>query len=213
VVVAAGSGTRFGGAKQFARLGGQVVAERSVEACRSVAGSVVLVVPPGGTYPAHGADAVVPGGPTRSSSVRCGLRAVPDVVDVVVVHDAARPLASAEQFRAVVQALRDPKVDAAICAVPVADTIKRVAHGTVVETLRRAELVAVQTPQAFRADILRRAHSGDPEATDDAALVEAVGGVVRVVPGDPTNIKLTTATDLERAQALCSRAVTLEHSR
>lgn len=212
VVVAAGSGARFGGPKQFADLAGRVVAERSVDACRSVAATVVLVVPPGCAQPAHGADAVVPGGPTRSASVRCGLAAVPDDVEVVVVHDAARPLAGPGLFRAVTQALVDPQVDAAICAVPVADTIKRVVDETVVETLHRPELVAVQTPQAFRADTLRRAHRGEPEATDDAALVEALGGVVRVVPGDPANIKLTTAADLERAAAACGTGVPMEAS-
>lgn len=213
VVVAAGTGVRFGGAKQFADLAGRVVAERSVSACRSVATGVVLVVPPGGVHPAHGADVVVPGGSTRSASVRCGLSAVPDDVDVVVVHDAARPLAGAGLFRAVTDALTDPQVDAAICAVPVPDTIKRVVDGVVVETLRRAELMAVQTPQAFRATTLRRAHRDEPDATDDAALVEALGGVVRVVPGDPANLKLTSAADLERAAAICGAGAPWEAAR
>lgn len=204
VVVAGGSGTRFGRPKQFALLAGRPVVEWSVAACRPAAGGVVLVVPDGHLDRPHGADTVVAGGPTRSASVRNGLAAVPGDAAVILVHDAARPLAGPSLFLAVLAALDDPSADGAVCALPVADTLKRVdpSLGTITETVDRADLVAVQTPQAFRAGILRRAHARDVEATDDAALVEGLGATVRVVPGDPRNVKLTTPADLAFAEHL-----------
>jgi 2-C-methyl-D-erythritol 4-phosphate cytidylyltransferase len=142
-----------------------------------------------------------PGGVTRSDSVRCGLAAIPEGVDLIVVHDAARPLAEPELFRRVIAAVH-AGADAAIPAVSLADTIKRVARERVVETLDRSALVAVQTPQAFRADMLRKAHAGAPEATDDAGLIEALGGVVVIVEGDRANFKITAPEDLILAAAL-----------
>jgi len=209
VVVAGGSGTRFGKPKQFVELRGRPVVAWAVEACRAVAGSVVLVLPDTGTR-SFGADVVVAGGPSRSASVRCGLAAVPEECDVVVVHDAARPFAAATLFRSVVDALADPGVAGAVCAVPVADTVKRLARplapgggvADVVETLDRGALVAVQTPQAFRTAALRRAHASAADATDDAALIEALGLRVRAVPGDPRNLKLTVPGDLALAEHL-----------
>jgi 2-C-methyl-D-erythritol 4-phosphate cytidylyltransferase len=204
VVVAAGSGARFGRKKQFELLGGRPVVEWSVAACRTYALGVVVVLPEGELTDDFGADAVVAGGPTRSASVRHGLAAVPADVEVVIVHDAARPLAAPSLFAAVLEALGEPGVAGALCAVPVSDTLKRVAGdpAVVVATVDRRELWAVQTPQAFRADVLRRAHAGGDEATDDAALVEALGATVRVVPGDTANLKLTTPEDLARAELL-----------
>jgi 2-C-methyl-D-erythritol 4-phosphate cytidylyltransferase len=214
VVVAGGSGSRYGRPKQFDLLAGKPVAAWSVAAARSVARGVVLVVPSGreGDCRSFGADAVVAGGPTRSASVRNGLAAVPADVAVVVVHDAARPLASHALFAAVVEPLLTParageaaRVDAVICGIPVADTLKRVADGDVVTaTVDRAGLVAVQTPQAFRAGVLRSAHAGGADATDDAALVEAVGGVVRVVPGEAHNVKVTHPADLAVLEVLAA---------
>jgi 2-C-methyl-D-erythritol 4-phosphate cytidylyltransferase len=223
VVVAGGSGTRFGRPKQFADLAGRPVVAWAVDAARSVADGVVLVLPaepvpagvgaagPGTVSPTDcfGADTVVAGGPSRSASVRLGLAAVPDDATVVVVHDAARPVAGPELFAAVLDALADGTAGGAICAVPVADTLKRVVPDpltpgrvTVTETVARDDLVAVQTPQAFRAEILRRAHAAGGEATDDAGLVEALGATVRVVAGHPDNLKLTTPADLAYAQHL-----------
>ena len=148
---------------------------------------------------------VVAGGSTRSESVRRALAAVPGSAETVVVHDAARPLASPSLFSAVLGALADPGIDGVIPGVAVPDTIKRVHEGWVVDTLDRTQLVAVQTPQAFRAAILRRAHHGRGEATDDAALVEAVGGRIVVVPGEPGNTKLTTGADLDWARQRVAR--------
>jgi 2-C-methyl-D-erythritol 4-phosphate cytidylyltransferase len=199
VVVAAGRGTRFGGAKQFALLDGESVAALSVKACRSVAERVVLVVPEGYDGTGEGADVVVPGGSSRAESVRCGLAACEDA-DVVIVHDAARPSASAALFLAVVAAI-DNGADAAIPGLALTDTVKRVTlkgEVTIVaETLTRDELVGVQTPQAFRRDVLERAHASGGDATDDAGLVEAIGAVVVVVPGEPRNVKITQPGDLD----------------
>jgi 2-C-methyl-D-erythritol 4-phosphate cytidylyltransferase len=215
VVVAAGSGHRFGAPKQYARLGGRSLVEWSVDAARSVASGVVLVLPAGDggegprggrdagprTSPHAEADVIVSGGATRAASVRAGLAAVPPSADVIVVHDGARPLASAALFKTVVDAVLGG-ADAAIPGTPVADTLKRVDANLVTATVPRQDMVAVQTPQAFRAELLRRAHREGADASDDAALVEALGATVRVVPGEARNIKVTTTADLEIAQAL-----------
>ena len=129
--------------------------------------------------------------------MRAGLAAVPEAAEVIVVHDAARPLASEALFAAVVGAVRDG-ADAAVPGVPVTDTLRRRGGGLV----DRDELVAVQTPQAFAADRLRAVHATEPEATDDASLVEAAGGRVVVVDGEPANRKITEPADLAVAAAL-----------
>jgi 2-C-methyl-D-erythritol 4-phosphate cytidylyltransferase len=202
VVVAAGDGSRFGGLKQFAEIDGRPLVDWSVDAARSVADGVVLVVPPGPpSGQAHGADVVVAGGATRAASVRAGLDAVPGDADVIVVHDGARPLASAELFRSVVDAVTAGAA-AAVPGLALADTVKRVDDGAVVATVARDGLVTVQTPQAFRAEVLRRAHAQGADATDDAGLVEAQGATVRVVPGDPRNLKVTAPADLVMVRAL-----------
>ena len=202
VVVAAGAGVRFGTQKQYEQLGDRRVLDWALERARAVAEGVVLVVPPeraGASEP--GVDAVVAGAETRSGSVRAGLAAVPHEAAVIVVHDAARPLASVELFKRVIEAVRNG-ADAAVPGMPLADTVKVVVDGTVVETLDRARLVAVQTPQAFAAPTLRRAHEGENEGTDDASLVETLGGRVVVVPGEDANSKITTQHDLVVARSL-----------
>ena len=202
IVVAAGSGNRFGRAKQYEDLGGRRVLDWALEAAQSVAEGIVLVVPAENAGLREvGVDAIVPGGSTRSESVRAGLAAVPNEVEVVVVHDAARPLASAQLFETVVKAVRDG-AGAAVPAVAVTDTVKRVKGKRVTETLDRSELVAVQTPQAFDAHTLRRAHEPQPEGTDDASLVEGIGGTVVIVEGEPSNIKITHPQDLAVARTL-----------
>jgi 2-C-methyl-D-erythritol 4-phosphate cytidylyltransferase len=205
IVVAGGSGSRFGGEvpKQYRRLGEGRVLDLALAAARSVSDGVVLVV--GESYRDHPeprADAVVVGGATRSASVRAGLAAVPDdgTVDVVLVHDGARPLASPALFGRVVAAVR-AGADGAVPGVAVTDTVKRVDGDVVVETPPREALVAVQTPQGFRPGVLRAAYAGGGEGTDDAAVVEAVGGRVVVVAGEAANRKVTTPHDLATMSA------------
>jgi 2-C-methyl-D-erythritol 4-phosphate cytidylyltransferase len=160
---------------------------------------VVVVVPEGYDGDGEGADVVVTGGASRAASVRSGLAHCGDA-SIVIVHDAARPLASAELFRAVVTAIEEG-ADAAIPGLTLTDTVKRVTSKdditVVVETLAREELIAVQTPQAFRREVLERAHAEGGDATDDAGLVEALGALVVVVPGETTNVKITHLGDLE----------------
>lgn len=209
VVVAAGTGSRFGGAKQFADLSGRPVLEWSVETAAIACDGVVLVLPavesgrhePQRSHGRWAADAVVAGGATRSASVRAGLDAVPRTADVIAVHDAARPLATIDLWRAVLDAVRSG-ADAAIPAAPVTDTVKEVVSGGRLSTLDRSRLVAVQTPQAFKAGLIRAVHGDGGEATDDAALVEAAGGRVELVPASTENIKITTPSDLVVAAAL-----------
>lgn len=194
VVVAAGSGERYGARKQFEIVAGRPLLDWSIDVALDVCDGAVVVVPHDAVEreAARLACSVVAGGATRSESVRAGLRAVPDDASVVVVHDAARPLASRELWRVVVAALDDADTDAALPAVAVTDTVREVGG----RTIDRDRFVLVQTPQAFRAAVLRRVHDAAPEGTDDASLVEAAGGRVVVVPGEPRNMKVTTADDL-----------------
>lgn len=205
IVVAGGAGARFGGAvaKQYLSLGNARVVDRSLSLMRSVCGDrVVLVVAPD-RLGDHGTDAtfVVVGGATRSGSVRAGLAGVGPDAEIILVHDAARPLVPNAVVSRLLAAI-DAGADAAVPGLALKDTVKRVdASGLVLETVDRASLMAVQTPQAFRAEVLRRVHAAGGEATDDAALVEACGGRVVVVPGDPLARKVTTDEDLKWLRA------------
>ncbi|MFZ6004167.1 MAG: 2-C-methyl-D-erythritol 4-phosphate cytidylyltransferase [Actinomycetota bacterium] len=201
IVVAGGSGARFGERKQYLTLGGRRVLDWALEAARARSDGVVLVVPDDAASEAEpSADVVVAGGETRSGSVRCGLAAVPVEADVIVVHDAARPVPAPAVWERVLKAV-ESGADAAVPAVPLTDTVREVG-GTTVD---REGLVAVQTPQAFKAALLRAAHAACPEGTDDASLVEAAGGSVVVVDGEASNIKITTPVDLMLAEVLCRR--------
>lgn len=192
----------------------------SVDAARRVADGVVVVVPEGfgadgdpaggaasgaGSAP-WGADRMVTGGVSRADSVRAGLAAVPDDAAIIVVHDAARPLAAPSLFTAVVEAVRLEGASCAIPVLPVSDTLKRTSDGLVVSTVDRDGLVTVQTPQAFAAATLREAHRDGGLTTDDAGLVEQMGVAVRTVPGDPRNVKITRHEDLGLAEALMAGA-------
>jgi 2-C-methyl-D-erythritol 4-phosphate cytidylyltransferase len=211
ILVAAGRGERLGldQPKAFAKLAEEpLLAEplRRLDESEWV-DAIVLVAPPGWEEPAIllaeelGCDKVsacVAGGETRTDSVRAGLAEVPADALVVLVHDAARPLLPSEVVERVLAPLSQGW-DGAVPGVAVADTLKRVGpDGGVVETVPRDELRAVQTPQAFLAGVLRRAFASGVEATDCAGLVEAAGGRVQVVEGDPRLLKVTTSADLER---------------
>ena len=198
IVVAAGSGARFGGPKQFSMLGDRRVLDWSVETAGSSSNGVVVVLPAADAEREGG----VAGGETRSESVRCGLAAVPAEATIICVHDAARPFASAHLYREVIMQVH-AGAEGAIPALPVTDTIKQVnSQNIVIATPDRSSLVAVQTPQAFRASVLRLAHASSPEGTDDATLVEAMGKQVVVVAGEVMNRKLTAPEDLEWARAM-----------
>jgi 2-C-methyl-D-erythritol 4-phosphate cytidylyltransferase len=211
ILVAAGRGERLGldHPKAFAKLGEDpLLAEplRRLDDSEWV-DAIVLVAPPGWEEPSillaeelgcGKVSACVPGGETRAESVRAGLAEVPEDAVVVLVHDAARPLLPEAVIERVLAPLADGW-DGAVPGVPVSDTLKRVgADGAVLETVERDSLYAVQTPQAFPADVLRRAVASGAEATDCAGLVEASGGRVKVVPGDPLLLKVTTADDLAK---------------
>ncbi len=204
VVVAGGSGRRYGGAKQFELLAGRRVIDHSVAAAASVCDGVVAVLPAdalaGADGAVPGAAAVVAGGDTRAGSVRAGLATVPDDAEVVLVHDAARPLATAELFARVVAAVR-AGAPAVVPVVPVADTIREVVDGAS-RVVDRDRLRAVQTPQGFDAATLRAAHAADGDATDDAGLVEAAGGMVALVEGEAANRKITDPDDRLVAEAV-----------
>jgi 2-C-methyl-D-erythritol 4-phosphate cytidylyltransferase len=195
IVPAAGAGERLGAdvPKAFAVLGGRPMLEWSLDVLREVCDRVVVAVPEDRVAPPD----FVPGGATRSESVRNALAAAPEA-SVAVVHDAARPLVTADLVRRCIDALDG--FDGVVAAVPVTDTVKEVEDGQVLRTPARGRLWAAQTPQVFPADVLRRALSGD--ATDDAALVEAIGGRVRVVEASSENIKVTHPLDLRVAEML-----------
>jgi 2-C-methyl-D-erythritol 4-phosphate cytidylyltransferase len=207
LVVAAGRGERLGTPvpKAFAILAGRPMVEWSLAALQAVTAvtEIVVALPEGLAAPAGTIG--VPGGSQRSHSVRAALAAATDD-DVVIVHDAARPLVTPELVSACLDALAG--ADAAIAATPVTDTIKECEDGRVARTLDRARLWAVQTPQVFRREALERALAQDDAvvgaATDDASLIEAMGGTVRIVHAPPENLKVTTALDLRVAAMLLS---------
>ena len=212
IIAAGGRGQRFGGAspKQLLLLGGEPILKRSVDAYRDCDLVTDLVValpadlataPP--SYLLAGAKpiTVVVGGDRRRDSVANAFARISPHAEVVVIHDAARPLVSDAVIRKTVHAAAE--AGAAIAAVRAHDTVKRAgADGAITETLPREEIFLAQTPQAFRVDVLRAALAQEGDATDEAALAEQAGHVVRVVDGDPRNLKITTPEDLATAERL-----------
>lgn len=217
IVLAAGSGKRMGmqTPKQFLALAGKPVLVWTLDAFEKTAcvDAVVLVTAKDQVDACRSQFAtgkvrdVVVGGATRQDSVACGLRAVPDDVDVVAIHDGARAFITPEDITAVVT--RAHEVGAAVLGTAVTDTVKRVDGDVVVETLDRSVLRRVQTPQAFRADVIRRAHAEALHAgyvgTDDTALVERLGEAVEVVPGRADNVKITTPDDLDLGMSILAK--------
>jgi 2-C-methyl-D-erythritol 4-phosphate cytidylyltransferase len=214
LIVAAGRGERLGSGrpKALVLLSGRPMVQWSVDALREVAAveRIVVALPADALDQAPEDTVAVAGGVVRSESVRNALEAAPDG-DPVIVHDAARPLATSELFERALKDLRASGADAVIAAAPVTDTIKEVRPAgdgrAVARTLERAGLWAVQTPQVFRRAALERALADATpdllaQATDDAWLIERAGGSVRVLPAPAENIKITTATDLHVAELL-----------
>jgi 2-C-methyl-D-erythritol 4-phosphate cytidylyltransferase len=214
VLVAAGRGDRFGGdrPKAFAKLAGRPLLAESLERLESSdwVDGLVVVVPEEWEEPsillaeeigAGKVRAAVAGGATRADSVRAGVAEVPTDVALLLVHDAARPLLSEEVLERVVTAVGD-ECEGAVPALPLRDTVKRAEGDAVAETVDRTGLYAAQTPQVFVAESLRRALAGADDGTDCAGLVEAAGGRVRLVEGDPRLVKVTTQADLDFVEAL-----------
>jgi 2-C-methyl-D-erythritol 4-phosphate cytidylyltransferase len=209
VLAAAGRGERLGSdrPKAFARLGGRPLLAESLERLEGSdwIDQIVIAAPPDWEEPsilvaeeiaATKVSSAVTGGVSRSESVRLALEDVPDDAAVVLVHDAARPLLPEDVIERVLAPLSEGW-DAVVPALPVSDTVKRVERDRVVETLRRDDLVTVQTPQAFLADVLRRVVAGEvATATDCSSLVEASGGRVKWVDGDSKLLKVTDVDDL-----------------
>jgi 2-C-methyl-D-erythritol 4-phosphate cytidylyltransferase/2-C-methyl-D-erythritol 2,4-cyclodiphosphate synthase len=215
IVAAAGSGARFGaaGGKQFVQIQGISLLERtlrSLEKCADFQGMVV-VVPADRVGAAQSRPGVrtVAGGERRIDSVRAGLEEIPDDCDLILVHDGVRPGVTPELVTRVVEAAL--RYGAAVPALPVKETVKEVDDaGRVVRTVARNPLRLVQTPQGFRREVLKQAYAwaeqnGNPDFTDDAALVEASGQAVSVVEGDDENVKVTVPGDLIRLGLLVPR--------
>lgn len=217
IIVAAGSGVRLGSSapKAFAKIGGRTMLSFSLDAIRQVGsiGEVVITVPEGFEGAARAEAAalglgvplkITPGGPERQDSVRIALGLTSSESELVIVHDAARPLATPAIFEACLNAAA--RAGGAIAAIPVADTLKRVADSAIAATVARAGLWQAQTPQAFRRDLLVAAHSRAVTegivATDDADLVERTGARVEVVEASTANIKITTPSDLAIVEAI-----------
>ncbi len=211
LIVAAGRGERLGSGrpKALVTVCGRPMLDWSVAALRAVPSvhRIVVALPADELGAAPEGTFAVAGGAQRSQSVRAALRACGEG-DPVIVHDAARPLSTAQLFAQALEELERHEADAVIAAVPVSDTIKEVSDDgrTVMRTLDRSRLWAVQTPQVFRRRALERALDVTDEqlarATDDAWLVERMGGVVRIVGADPGNFKITTREDLRVAEFL-----------
>lgn len=223
IVPAAGAGIRFGGAvkKQFIALNGLPILSHTLRALAAskALSAVIVVVPPGEEL--RGREAlelaridleteVIPGGQTRQDSVYNGLQRAKADTDLVLIHDGVRPFVSREVVLATIEAAWE--VGAAVAAVPVIDTIKRVdTDGFVKETLPRGQLWSIQTPQVFRYALLMQAHLAVRErgivATDDAALVERIGGLIKVVRGSYENLKITGEEDMPLAGLILKRRV------
>jgi 2-C-methyl-D-erythritol 4-phosphate cytidylyltransferase len=202
IVVAGGAGSRFGRdrPKQLQSVGGKRILDWSVEAIAAVSDAVVVVAHPAllSDHQSASADVVVPGGTTRADSVRAGLSAAAEFnPSHVLIHDAARPAVPATVVRGVVSALEQGN-DAVVPVVPVTDSLRHVNGGAV----DRNQFRAVQTPQGFEFNLIRRAHDGGADATDDASLVDAIDAPVFHVDGDPKNIKVTVTADLALAEIL-----------
>ncbi len=210
LIPAAGVGARLGRRtpKQFLRVGREAILAATVRHFRGHPRVAAIVVAAPATHVARARRllgrgvTVVAGGATRQESVRLALEAAPPGVVLAVVHDAVRPFITRALVNAVLAAAAAD--GAAVCALPVAETVKRVRDGLVEATVERAGLWVAQTPQAFRAAVLREAHDkarrDGVAATDDAMLVERLGHPVRVVPGLAANVKITTPDDLRRAR-------------
>jgi 2-C-methyl-D-erythritol 4-phosphate cytidylyltransferase len=207
IVLAGGVSRRFGErAKQFEHIGGVPLVDRTVAAARRACDGVVVVLPPGRAWTGAPVDAVTEGGDHQSESLRSGLAAVPADAAIVVVADPAHPLATDALFEAVVDAVRGG-ADGAVPVIPILEVVQRVRDGQVVETLPKDDLVLTQTPQAFRADVLRAVHADRPRPVENSGLLVERGHRVVTVSGDVGNVHVTTPAELAIAESLTSRGI------
>jgi 2-C-methyl-D-erythritol 4-phosphate cytidylyltransferase len=210
IVLAAGSAERFGGNKQSALLGDARLVDRAVATATATCDEVVVVLPAGDTWDGAPVTAAVEGGTSRAASVRSGLAVVPEFVGIVVVHDAAHPLASAALFNAVIDEVR-AGADAAVPVLPATETVVSVDHGLIAPLAPSSPgepggpggpLAFAQMPHAFKGSVLRDAHRTEPDARDDASLLLSIGAQVAAVPGETTNVHITTRDELALAERL-----------
>jgi 2-C-methyl-D-erythritol 4-phosphate cytidylyltransferase len=201
IVLAAGSGERFGGRKQFAEVAGRRLVDLAVEGASMACDRTVLVLPPEERWTGSPVDAVVPGGQDRAASVRAALAVITDEQGIAVVHQAANPLASAELFARLLATI-EAGAPAAFPGLRPADLVRTVKGDLAGAVVGRDELVLVQTPAAFRLEVLREAHALVVDAVEDTARVSAAGYDVSVIPGDPRNVHVATPEDLEVVAAL-----------
>lgn len=200
IVVGSGNSTRFGSNKLEELLGNETVLERSVRIAKESSDGVVLVVSDPEKYSYLDVNAIVKGGETRTQSVNNGITQVPKEIEIIAVHDAARPGATKDIYERGKKIIEEGNV-AAIPAIDVVDTVKQVEEDSV-STIDRSKLRAVQTPQIFNAQTLRDAHQQNIEDTDDAALVESMGRKIVLFEGSTANRKVTTPEDIQLLRAL-----------
>ena len=197
IVLAAGGGSRFGGPKQFRSAGGRRLVDLALATTTAVCDATVLVVPSDRTWDGAEVDVVVAGGVDRGGSVRRGLAAIPDEDGIVLVHQAANPLASVALCRTLLDAVRGG-ADAAAPGLRPVDLVRRAAGTRFGEVVGRDDLVLVQTPAAFRLPVLRKAHGSSADAVEDTALVTSIGHEIVIGPGDPQDMHVATPQDLAR---------------
>lgn len=201
IVLAAGTGSRYGRLKQLEELAGLRLVDHTVGAARRTCDRVAVVLPSGVDWDGEPVDALAVGGDHQSESLRSGLRAVPRSAAVLVLADPAHPLAADRIFTDVVDAVRGG-ADGAVPVIPMLEVVQRVADGVVVETLPKSGTVLAQSPQAFRADVLRAAHAGEPRPVENSGMLAALGHRVVTVPGDPANLHVASPEDLSVVRRL-----------
>lgn len=209
IVLAGGSGRRFGDrSKQFERVGGIRMVDRTVGAARRTCDGVVVVLPAGVEWDGEPVDRVAVGGDHASDTVRAGLAAIPADAGIVVICDPAHPLAPDHLFTAVIDAVRRG-ADGAVATIPIHEVIQRVVDGRVVDTIPKDGLVITQSPHAFRASVLRAVHVDRPQPPENSGLLVERGYTVVTVPGDQTNLHITTPEELATLDELIGGRATV----
>ena len=203
ILLAAGAGTRFGAPKQFLPVGGHRLVDLALEGAARACDAVVIVLPPGRAWDGVDVAATVAGGPSRAASVRAGLAAVPPSAAIVVIHDAAHPLAGEGLYRAVIGAVRQGAL-AAAPALPVTESLARVRGDDAVAAVPKGDIAIFQTPNAFRAAVLRAHQREGVEVSDEVTLLLDAGIPVHLVPGDPRNLHVTVPEELAMVARLAA---------